>query len=112
MPRIEVTPAALRGAGARASAVGGELRGLAGHIGPALAASGGAPPETAAALPAFSGAVQSAVAMAGQSVISLGGSVDAAAGCYEQTDGSAMPAMGGGLGAGGLLAGPGLGAGP
>ncbi len=36
MPRIEVTPAALRGAGARATAVGGELRGLAGHVGPAL----------------------------------------------------------------------------
>lgn len=112
MPRIEVTPAALRGAGSRAKAVGYELRGLAGQVGPGLDAAGGAPPDTAAALPGFGAAVQAAVAMAGQSVISLGGSVDAAAGCYEQTDQSAMPVAGPGLGAGGPFAAAGPGAWP
>lgn len=111
MAKIEVAPAALRGAGARATAVGNELQGLAAQVGSGLHA-GGAPPETAGALPAFSGAVQAAVAMAGRSVISLGASVDAAAGCYEQTDQSAMPSLSPGLGAPGPLMGPGFGAAP
>ena len=93
MGRIEVTPASLRSAGGSVRGAGLAIGGLAGQVRSAAGAHG-APPDTAAALEAFSSTWSSGLAQLGDAVGAVGLAVDAAAGLYELTDATAMPEAG------------------
>ena len=90
MPRIEVTPGALRDAGAVTGQVGTDVADLAGGAS-SLAAGDGAPSGTREALGTFSAVWSRGVADLGAGLQGLGQTTGLAAGLYEQTDATAMP---------------------
>lgn len=92
MPRFEVVPGELSGAGSRQSLLAGELRGLRGHLERAGGNAGAAgEPDLCAALEGYCAGWSGGLEQLGGAVEGLAASLAAAARAYEMTDAGAMP---------------------
>ena len=94
MPRIEVDPGQLYTAGARQSALAGQVTSLSGSLDAAGSSAAGAAgePGAAAAIADCCTAWAASLLMLADSVGGLGGNLGAAGDAYANTDATTMPA--------------------
>lgn len=95
MPRIEVQPEALTGAGGRQTELAGRIRELAGRLESAAAASGAAgDPAASQAIADCVASWQASLGMLADSVSGLGTNLTLAGSAYAGTDEGAIPGGG------------------
>jgi hypothetical protein len=93
MPRVEVEPGQLHGAGGRQTTLAGQLAAIMGDLASAGDAASGAAgePAAAAAIADCCAAWAASLGLLSDVVGSLGANVDAAGGAYASTDATAIP---------------------